>query len=168
MHPAEQPHQPDAVTIRPLTKNNLTLLQTWLTTTHVRRWWRSQPTTLTEIEAKYGLRIDGTAPTQVFIIQIHHRPIGIIQSYRHQRDRGSATSWQPGISSRPGESRLHPHRRTPTQLRRPVRRRPERDLRPEPTRLRQLSPFTSRTPQAGIRTVAIFDSARENRQPHRR
>ncbi|GAA4256293.1 GNAT family N-acetyltransferase [Dactylosporangium darangshiense] len=83
MHPTEVRHQPDpsdAITIRPLTRRDFPLLQTWLNAAHVRRWWGI---TSAQIEAKYGPCIDATAPTQVCIIEIHHRPIGIIQSYRH-------------------------------------------------------------------------------------
>jgi RimJ/RimL family protein N-acetyltransferase len=86
MHPAEGRHRPvppAAITVRPLSRRDFPRLHTWLNAAHVRRWWRGQPSTSAQIEAKYGPCVDATAPTQVFVIEIHHRPIGIIQSYRH-------------------------------------------------------------------------------------
>jgi aminoglycoside 6'-N-acetyltransferase len=69
------------ITFRPLTRPDFPLLEQWLREPHVARWWR-QPLDITALEAKYGPCIDGVEPTDVFLIEFDHVPIGFLQWYR--------------------------------------------------------------------------------------
>jgi aminoglycoside 6'-N-acetyltransferase len=69
------------VSFRPLERPDFPLLQRWLSEPHIDAWWR-EPLDLAGLEQKYGPRIDGIAPTHVFIIERETRPIGWIQWYR--------------------------------------------------------------------------------------
>lgn len=79
-HPADLP---GPVTVRALSRDDLPLLHRWLNMPHVRRWWRGEPATLTEVERKYGPRVDGVVPTRMFVIELQGERVGIIQCYRH-------------------------------------------------------------------------------------
>jgi RimJ/RimL family protein N-acetyltransferase len=86
MHPTNKPDRTgpaDPTTIRPLTREDFSLLHRWLSSAHVRTWWRGEPPTPEYIERKYGPRVDGHEPTRVFIIQTAGQDVGIIQCYRH-------------------------------------------------------------------------------------
>jgi aminoglycoside 6'-N-acetyltransferase len=67
--------------LRPLERSDFPLLADWLGAPHVASWWR-EPNDLTAIEAKYGPRVDGLEPTQVFVVEADGKPIGMIQRYR--------------------------------------------------------------------------------------
>jgi RimJ/RimL family protein N-acetyltransferase len=60
---------------------DLRLMQRWRGEPHVQRFYGG-PSTLEELRAKYGPRIEGKAPTRSFLILLETRPIGYIQSYR--------------------------------------------------------------------------------------
>jgi RimJ/RimL family protein N-acetyltransferase len=70
-----------SVSFRPLCRGDFPLLQRWLLTPHVAAWWH-EALDLDQVSAKYGPRVDGTQPTQVFVIEYHERPVGWIQWYR--------------------------------------------------------------------------------------
>jgi aminoglycoside 6'-N-acetyltransferase len=72
---------PPAITFRPLARDHFPLLQEWLNTPHVAQWW-NDPSDSASLEAHYGPRIDRVDPTEVFLIELEHRPIGWIQHYR--------------------------------------------------------------------------------------
>jgi aminoglycoside 6'-N-acetyltransferase len=82
------------VAFRPLSREDLPLVSRWLATPYVARWWtdRSDPAS---VEAKYGPRIDGEVPTEVFVIVANQMPIGLIQRYR-TRDH---PDWQHTLSA---------------------------------------------------------------------
>jgi len=72
-------------TFTPLREDDLDLARRWLLEPHVRRWWNDDPRerdypqgTLDEWMAA----VRGEDPTDMFIIQMDSRPIGVIQSYR--------------------------------------------------------------------------------------
>jgi aminoglycoside 6'-N-acetyltransferase len=71
----------DQLSFRPLRRDDLPLLQRWLSMPHVDDWWH-EPLDAAGVEAKYGPRIDGSEPTHVFLIEHGDRPIGWIQWYR--------------------------------------------------------------------------------------
>jgi aminoglycoside 6'-N-acetyltransferase len=48
---------------------------------HVSPWWSEEPT-VTALETSYGPSVDGTDPTEGFIIELEGRPVGFIQRYR--------------------------------------------------------------------------------------
>lgn len=71
-----------AVTLRPMTYDDLPLLTRWLAEPHVARWWLAEPRDLAAVTAKYGPSLDGTEPTELFVIADGDRPVGMIQRYR--------------------------------------------------------------------------------------
>ena len=66
------------VTFERLGAGDLPLLATWLARPHVRRWWR-QPSDLASVEAEFGPLLDGSDPTEGFIVHLDGRPIGYLQ-----------------------------------------------------------------------------------------
>ncbi|MEX1008474.1 MAG: GNAT family N-acetyltransferase [Acidimicrobiia bacterium] len=66
---------------RTLARSHYGLLGGWLREPHVARWWIG-PSTPAALEAKYGPRIDGHDPAEVFIAEVGGRPFGLIQRYR--------------------------------------------------------------------------------------
>ena len=75
------PIDPGAIAFRPLTRDDFPLLQRWLNTPHVLQWWDKPGPSLAEVEEKYLPRIEGTDPTQSFVVEHAARPIGYIQLY---------------------------------------------------------------------------------------
>jgi aminoglycoside 6'-N-acetyltransferase len=69
------------ISFRPLGRADFPLLQKWLAAPHVAVWWNER-FDLASLEAKYGPRIDGSAPIHVYLIQFEGVPIGWIQWYR--------------------------------------------------------------------------------------
>jgi aminoglycoside 6'-N-acetyltransferase len=67
---------------RLVTKEDFPLLTIWLNTPHVKKWWREPTETLDEVEKKYGGRVIGDEPTDVYFAMLRGTPIGMIQSYR--------------------------------------------------------------------------------------
>lgn len=72
-----------SLTFRPLLRADLPLLRCWLAAEHVRRWWGKAAPSQEAMEAKYGPRIDGLAPTRMFIAEYDGQPAAMIQAYRH-------------------------------------------------------------------------------------
>ncbi len=70
------------INFRKLTLNDLPLLQNWLNTEFVSRWYGKGNYSTEEIQQKYGKRITGEAPTDCYFIRQVETPIGYIQSYR--------------------------------------------------------------------------------------
>lgn len=64
----------------PLTRADFPLLAGWLDAPHVAPWWR-EPSDPASIERRYGPMVDGSDPTDVFVIRIDGAPVGIIQRY---------------------------------------------------------------------------------------
>lgn len=79
---ADAAEQADDATIgfRPLTRADFEMLSRWLSSEHVASWWRD-PSDLASIEADYGPTIDGTDPTEVFVVERHGESIGLIQRF---------------------------------------------------------------------------------------
>jgi aminoglycoside 6'-N-acetyltransferase len=63
------------------------LARRWLLEPHVRRWWHDDPKEADYPEGTlrdWAQAIRGEDPTDMFLIQIDGRPIGVLQSYRVQ------------------------------------------------------------------------------------
>ncbi len=69
------------VTFRPLHQDDFGLLSTWLERSHVQAWWRD-PSAPEAVARKYGPRVRGESPTEVFIVGVDDRDVGMIQRYR--------------------------------------------------------------------------------------
>jgi aminoglycoside 6'-N-acetyltransferase len=70
-----------ALGFRPLARADLANLAAWLDDPVVSRWW-PDPHSADDLEAHYGPSIDGTDPTEVFVITVDGVDAGIIQRYR--------------------------------------------------------------------------------------
>lgn len=66
---------------RTLEYADLPLMQRWRGEPHVQRFY-GNPSSLEELRAKYGPRIEGKEPTSSFVILLDTQPIGYIQRYR--------------------------------------------------------------------------------------
>lgn len=71
------------VGLRPMTRGDLPALLRWRQAPHVARWFaESQPVTAASIEQRYAARIDGDAPTRMWVVEANGRSVGFIQDYR--------------------------------------------------------------------------------------
>lgn len=104
----------NALTMRPLTRDDLPRLSRWLAEPHVAQWWRD-PSDLASIEASYLPCIDGTDPAEVFVIEAEGRAAGLIERYlvaddpewdHAMRATGAVTGCEAGIDYLIGEPRL--------------------------------------------------------------
>lgn len=72
-------------TFTPLAEDHLALARSWLLEPHVRRWWHDDPEEHDYPEdtlAGWREAIRGDDPTDMFLIRLDERPIGVLQSYR--------------------------------------------------------------------------------------
>jgi aminoglycoside 6'-N-acetyltransferase len=67
-------------TFRPLLRADLSQVGAWLRQPHVRRWWPDDATP-EGLEADYGGVVDGTEPTEVFIVEVDGRDAGLVQRF---------------------------------------------------------------------------------------
>jgi len=67
--------------LRPMHHGDLPLVSGWLKQPHVREWWIGEDADPAVVEEKYGPRIDGSEPTEMFVICWDDRPVGFIQRY---------------------------------------------------------------------------------------
>jgi aminoglycoside 6'-N-acetyltransferase len=65
---------------RRLTRGDLPMLAEWLGRPHVEQWWQEEHT-LAAVEARYGPSLDGTDPTELFVVERDGEPMGFIQRY---------------------------------------------------------------------------------------
>lgn len=68
------------ITFRPLTRDDLALLGGWLAEPLVRRWWHDDASPAA-VERDYGPCIDGTEPTEVFVVELDGAAVGLVQRY---------------------------------------------------------------------------------------
>ena len=73
------------ISFEPLCEADLPTLATWLSRPHVERWWR-EPCDLASVEERYRPLVDGSDPTDGFVVLLQGRPIGFAQSYRIDDD----------------------------------------------------------------------------------
>lgn len=69
-----------AVAVRRLGREDLPLVCGWLAEPHVARWWRD-PSDPDSVAATYLPAIEGSDPTEIFVIEVAGRPAGLIQRY---------------------------------------------------------------------------------------
>jgi aminoglycoside 6'-N-acetyltransferase len=70
------------VALRAMSRGDLADLLRWRQSEHVVKWWvRDGTPTTEEIEAKYGPRIDGMAPTRMWVAEVNGRSVGFVQDY---------------------------------------------------------------------------------------
>ena len=66
----------------PLAREHLELIHRWSNEGPVLKWYATRPLTLADIEGKYLPRIDGTVPTQGYLLLVDDEPAGYWQTYR--------------------------------------------------------------------------------------
>jgi RimJ/RimL family protein N-acetyltransferase len=59
---------------------DLRLMHEWLQRPHVRRWWR-EGETFEEVLAGYAPAIEGSDPTDLYIVLLEGREVGFIETY---------------------------------------------------------------------------------------
>jgi aminoglycoside 6'-N-acetyltransferase len=85
-----------AMTFRPLAQRDLEVLSEWLARPHVAMWWR-EPADSDTVAATYGPMIDGSDPTEGFIVSLEGRSFGFIQRYRFVDNPEWQVAVQAGI-----------------------------------------------------------------------
>jgi aminoglycoside 6'-N-acetyltransferase len=73
------------VALRPMTPEDLPALAGWLRAPHVEAWFpweHGQVSPIEAVAAEYGPCLDGTDPTELFVIEAEGRAIGFMQRYR--------------------------------------------------------------------------------------
>jgi aminoglycoside 6'-N-acetyltransferase len=65
---------------RVLGRPDLGLLAQWLATPHVQVWWREN-SDAASVERRYGPAVNGTDPTELFIVERNGDPVGFVQRY---------------------------------------------------------------------------------------
>lgn len=88
--------QGPAVTFRPLTHDDLPLLQRWLSLPHVDAWWDG-PHELDELAVQYGPRIAGEHHVRCYLALDGDRPFGFVQCYTV----GDEPTYAPGLDLDP-------------------------------------------------------------------
>ena len=71
--------------LRPFGGADFALLSAWLAVPHVQAWWREEHD-LAAVEARYRPAVDGTDPTELFIVERGAEPVGFVQRYRLDDD----------------------------------------------------------------------------------
>ena len=66
---------------RPLTADELPLLYEWLQREHIQRWWTDRET-YDEVVQHYLPAIEGSEPTDLYLILSDGLPVGFVQTYR--------------------------------------------------------------------------------------
>jgi aminoglycoside 6'-N-acetyltransferase len=69
-----------AVAFRPLLRSDFGLLSTWMARPHVAEFW-CEDASPGAVEAAYQPMIDGTDPTEGFVVELDGRPVGFVQRY---------------------------------------------------------------------------------------
>jgi aminoglycoside 6'-N-acetyltransferase len=65
---------------RSLRRADLALVDQWWAAPHVAPWWPERSLGVSA-ESSFGPSIDGTEPTEVFIVERGGRPVGLVQRY---------------------------------------------------------------------------------------
>jgi RimJ/RimL family protein N-acetyltransferase len=95
---------------RPLTATDLPLLYEWLQREHVKLWWTDRET-YDEVVQHYLPQIQGSKPTDPYLILLDDRPGGFIQTYRvsdypEYRERVAVEDGVAGVDLLIGEPEL--------------------------------------------------------------
>jgi aminoglycoside 6'-N-acetyltransferase len=69
-----------AIAFRPCTRSDLPTVAAWQEQPHVARWWHPDPD-LAAVKARYLPCMDGSDPTELFILEAAGTPAGFFQHY---------------------------------------------------------------------------------------
>jgi aminoglycoside 6'-N-acetyltransferase len=67
---------------RPMTHDDLPAVVDWQRAPHANRWFHGERFDVAAATAKYGPRIEGVAPTRMWVVQVDGRDAGYVQDYR--------------------------------------------------------------------------------------
>ncbi|MEP6526685.1 MAG: GNAT family N-acetyltransferase [Nocardioidaceae bacterium] len=67
---------------RPMTYEDLPAVVDWQRAPHANRWFHGERFDVAAATAKYGPRIEGVAPTRMWVVQVDGRDAGYVQDYR--------------------------------------------------------------------------------------
>ena len=70
-----------AIEFRPMVADDLLRLHDWLQRPHVHRWWSESQRTLDQVVAHYLPAIEGSDPTDHYIVLLDGADIGWVQTY---------------------------------------------------------------------------------------
>jgi aminoglycoside 6'-N-acetyltransferase len=90
------------VVLRPMTRDDFPALAAWLRAPHVEAWFpweHGQTPPLDGVETEYGPCIDGTDPTELFVIEAEGRPVGFVQRYRISANPEWLATLRPAIDA---------------------------------------------------------------------
>jgi aminoglycoside 6'-N-acetyltransferase len=68
------------LSFRPMMRDDLRRMHEWLQRPHIRRWWVGRET-YAEVLAHYVPAIEGTKPTDLYVMMLGDRAAGFIQTY---------------------------------------------------------------------------------------
>lgn len=89
------------VTFRPMVEDDLAQVGNWLAEPHVQEWWRDEEAPL-HVREKYLPRIRGDEPTEMFIVVVDARDVGLVQRYRiSHHPAWAATLLRAGVNVAP-------------------------------------------------------------------
>jgi aminoglycoside 6'-N-acetyltransferase len=88
----------EQLSFRPMVREDLAQLHSWLQQPHVAEWWDDASETIEGVEAKYGDRTAGGSGVTPWITEIDGRPVGFVQWYRVEDE----ADWYPGLAIPPG------------------------------------------------------------------
>jgi aminoglycoside 6'-N-acetyltransferase len=84
------------VTLRPMTRDDLPLLGTWLREPLVHEWWHDDPAP-EALERQYGAALDGREPTVLRIGEVDGTPVGFVQWYPFAAEPDYAAELAPFV-----------------------------------------------------------------------
>jgi aminoglycoside 6'-N-acetyltransferase len=67
--------------IRPVTREDFSVICAWQSMPHVARWWNDDTRTTRDLERHYGPALEGTDPTRLWLVEVNGRPCGFLQDY---------------------------------------------------------------------------------------
>jgi aminoglycoside 6'-N-acetyltransferase len=83
---------------RPLERADVALLSRWLAAPHVAAWWREDPAP-EAVEARYAPCLDGADPTELFVVHVDGRPVGMAQRYLFTDEPAWAAAVEAAVRS---------------------------------------------------------------------
>jgi len=81
---------------RRLVRADFPLLGRWLATPHVARWWHHDASPA-GVEADFGDTVDGRDPTDIFVVLLQGRAVGLMQSHAFAHNPGYAQALAPWL-----------------------------------------------------------------------
>ncbi|HEY5059335.1 MAG TPA: GNAT family N-acetyltransferase [Gaiellaceae bacterium] len=85
------------IAFRRMVEDDLVLFHAWLQRPHVKRWWRDREV-YDEVRAYYLPSIEGSAPTDHYLILLDGTPVGVIQTYL----AADYPEWEAIVGMEPG------------------------------------------------------------------